>query len=98
MENRENMLSALRELRKDVARKQKKGVHFIVASVFLWMIILYIHASSMPVTTKNLYTFFCSALLVPLSYFISRLIGVEFQHKEDPLSSLGRSDERRIEN
>ena len=89
MENRENMLSALRELRKDVARKQKKGLHFIGASVFLWMIISYIHASSMPVTTKNLYTFFCSALLVPLAYVISRLIGVDFQNKDNPLSKLG---------
>ncbi len=54
MENRENMLSALRELRKDV-----------------------------------LYTFFCSSFLVPLAYFISRLIGVDFQNKDNPLSKLG---------
>lgn len=89
MKNKENLLSALRELRKDVARKQKKGLHFIAASVFMWMAISYIHASSMPVTTQNLFTFFCSALLVPLSYFISKLIGVDFQNKENPLSNLG---------
>ena len=58
MENKENLLSALQKLRKDVAKKQKKGLHFIVASVFMWMAILYIHASPMPVTTQNLYTFF----------------------------------------
>lgn len=89
MENKENMLSALRELRKDVAKKQKKGLHFIVASVFLWMAITYIHTSSIPVTAQNLYTFFCSALLVPLAYFISKIIGVDFQNKDNPLSNLG---------
>lgn len=89
MENKENMLSALQQLRKDVAKKQKKGLHFIAASVFIWIAILCIQASSMPVTTKNLYTFFCSAPLVPLAYFISKLIRVEFQDKNNPLSNLG---------
>lgn len=89
MENKENLLSALRELRKDVAKKQKKGLHFIVASVFLWMVITYIYTCSMPVTIQNLFTFFCSALLVPLAYFISKIIGVDFQNKDNPLSNLG---------
>ena len=89
MENKENLLSALQELRKDVAKKQKKGLHFIAASVFLWMVISCIHASSMPITSKNLYTFCSSALLVPLAYFISKLIGVDFQNKDNPLSNLG---------
>lgn len=89
MENKENLLSALRELRKDVAKKQKKGLHFIVASVFLWMAITYIYTCSMPVTIQNLFTFFCSALLVPMAYFISKIIGVDFQNKDNPLSNLG---------
>ena len=89
MENKENLFSALQDLRKDVAKKQKKGLHFIAASVFLWMVISGIHASSMPITTQNLCTFFCSALLVPLAYIISKLIGVDFQNKDNPLSSLG---------
>ena len=89
MENKENLLSALQKLRKDVAEKQKKGLHFIVASVFMWMAISYIYTSPMPVTTQNLYTFFCSSLLVPLAYFISKLIGVDFQNKDNPLSDLG---------
>lgn len=89
MENKENLLSALQDLRKDVAKKQKKGLHFIAASVFLWIVISCIHASSLLVTTKNLYTFCSSALLVPLAYFISKLIGVDFQNKDNPLSNLG---------
>ena len=89
MENKENLLSALQELRKDVAKKQKKGLHFIAASVFMWMAISCIHASPIPVISRNLYTFFCSTLLVPLAYFISKLIGVDFKDKDNPLSDLG---------
>lgn len=89
MENKVELLSALQELRNDVAKKQKKGLHFIIASVFVWIAVLSIQASSMPVVTKNLYTFFCSAPLVPLAYFISKLIGIDFQNKDNPLSDLG---------
>ena len=89
MENKENLLSTVWELRKDVAKNQKKGLHFIASSVFLWMVISCIHASSIPITTQNLYTFFCSALLVPLAFLISKLIGVDFQNKDNPLSNLG---------
>ena len=43
----------------------------------------------MPILTKNLYTFCCSAPLIPLAYFISKVIGVDFQNKDNPLSKLG---------
>lgn len=89
MENKGNDILSLQELRRDVAQKQKKGLHFIAASVFLWLVIASIHISSMPIMTKNLYTFCCSALLVPLAYFISRLTGIDFQNKENPLTALG---------
>lgn len=89
MKNRESLLLALQELKADCRKKQKRGLHFIMASVFLWTTILVIHSSSLPIMTKNLYTFFCSAPLVPLAYFISRIIGVDFQNKENPLSYLG---------
>ena len=71
MENKENLLSALQKLRKDVAKKQKKGLHFIVASVFMWMAISYIYTSPMPVTTqKFIYIFlFYSFSSLGLFYF-----------------------------
>ena len=89
MEGKENLFLALQELRADNTRKQKKGLHFIIASVFVWVAILIIHTSSLPVLTKNLYTFFCSAPLVPLAFLISKVIGVDFQNKDNPLSNLG---------
>lgn len=89
MESKEKLISALQELRADNIKKQKKGVHFILASIIIWGAVWGIHMSSLPILTKNLYTFFCSAPLVPLAFLISKLIGVDFQNKGNPLSNLG---------
>jgi hypothetical protein len=80
---------SLEELRKDCAIKQKKGLHFILASVVIWSAILVIHSLPLPILTKNLFTFCCTAPLVPVAYFISRLIKVDFQNKGNPLNGLG---------
>lgn len=89
MKNKETLCLALQELKADCRKKQKRGLPFILASVPIWLVILAIHASSLPMITKNLYTFFCSAPLVPLAYFISKLIEVDFQNKDNPLNNLG---------
>lgn len=43
----------------------------------------------MPILTKNLFTFVGAAVLLPLSYFVSKLIKVDFQNKGNPLTELG---------
>ena len=48
----------LHELRNDCAIKQKKGLHFILASVLIWTAMLIINITSLPILTKNLLTFF----------------------------------------
>ncbi len=89
MENRENLVRAFHELKVDNIIKSKKGLHFIMASVIIWAIILGVHVSSLPILTKNLFTFCCSAPLFPVAYFISKLIKVDFQNKENPLTKAG---------
>lgn len=79
----------LESLRNDCALKQKKGLHFILASVVIWCAVTAIQLTSLPVSTKNLLTFCCTAPLVPLAFAISKLIGVDFQNKGNPLSNLG---------
>ncbi len=81
MTNKEKMYAVFQELRINNIRKQKKGLSFIMASVFLWAGISAIHLSSLPIITKNLYTFFCSIPVFPLAYFISKLIGADLQDK-----------------
>lgn len=79
----------LQELRNDCAVKQKKGIHFILASVIIWLLVLSIHLTALPILTKNLFTFFATAPLMPLAFLISKLIKVDFQNKENPLTNLG---------
>ncbi|MDD7793299.1 DUF7010 family protein [Clostridium sp. 'White wine YQ'] len=79
----------LEELREDCSIKQKKGLHFIIASVFIWGALLFIHLSSLPILTKNLLTFCCTAPLLPLAFFVSKIIKVDFQNKDNPLTKLG---------
>ncbi len=79
----------LEELRLDCAVKQKKGLHFILASVFVWCAMIFVHTSQLPIVTKNLLTFCFTTPLVPLAYFISKIIKVDFQNKSNPLTKLG---------
>ena len=89
MGNRKELVSTLQELREDNIRKQKRGLHFIVASVFIWAAVLGIHISSLPIVSKNLFTFCCSTPLVPLAFFLSKILKIDFQNKDNPLSRLG---------
>ncbi|MBC2723280.1 hypothetical protein [Desulfosporosinus sp.] len=79
----------LEELRLNCAIKQKKGLHFILASIIIWCIILIIHSTSLPNLTKNLFTFCSTAPLMPLAFLVSKIIKVDFQNKENPLTNLG---------
>ena len=79
----------LNEIKRDCAVKQKKGLHFILASIIIWIAVSFVHISSLPILTKNLFTFCCTAPLLPISYLISKIIKVDFQNKENPLTKLG---------
>jgi len=79
----------LEELINDCAVKQKKGLHFILASVAIWFIVLNVHLTSLPILTKNFLTFCSTAPLLPLAFLISRIIKVDFQNKGNPLTKLG---------
>ena len=79
----------LDEMRLDGAIKQKKGLHFILASVIIWSAILVVHLTSLHILTKNLLTFCFTAPLIPLAFFISKLIKVDFTNRGNPLTNLG---------
>ncbi len=79
----------LEQLRLDCAVKQKKGIHFIIASIFIWTAVSIVHFSLLPILTKNLLTFCFTAPLMPLAYAISKIIKVDFTNKGNPLTNLG---------
>ncbi|HGH5623565.1 TPA: hypothetical protein ACJI5O_002360 [Clostridioides difficile] len=79
----------LEELRIDCAIKQKKGIHFISASIIIWFLVLVIQTLDLPILTKNLLTFCCTAPLLPLAFLISKLLKIQFQDNTNPLNNLG---------
>ncbi len=79
----------LDELRFDSAYRQKKGLHFILASILIWTAVFIVHLTDLPILTKNLLTFCFTAPLLPLAFAISKLIRVDFTNKGNPLTNLG---------
>lgn len=89
LEKKELYYSVLCQMRTDIAKEQKRGIHIISASVVIWALILIIHASPLLILQKNLLTFCCSCPLLPLAYLISRRLGIDFEGKANPLTGLG---------
>ena len=79
----------LEQLIIDCSIKQKKGLHFISASVVIWTIILLVHLSGLNIEQKNLLTFCCSAILFPQAWLMSKWLHIDFQGKGNPLSQAG---------
>ena len=77
------------QMQERIIRSQKRGIHFIIASVILWAGISVIRMLDLPVMMQNMLTFCMSAPLMPLAYLIAKLLGIPFQDKDNPLSSLG---------
>ena len=79
----------LEELHKDCAKRQKKGLHFILASVVIWGLILATHLTNLGIETKNLITFCCSAVLFPLAWGLAKALKIDFEGKGNPLTKAG---------
>lgn len=82
-------MTQLEQKRRDLAVKQKRGLHFIAASVIIWLAIAFVYSSAMPILTKNLFVFICTGILLPLAWGISKVLKVNFSDNENPLSNLG---------
>lgn len=76
-------------MRLDCAYKQKKGLHFILASIILWSAVLLVHSTTLPILTKNFLTFCFTAPLMPIAFILSKIIKVDFTNKSNPLTNLG---------
>ena len=79
----------LDELQRDCARRQRKGLHFILASVVIWGLILATHLTGLDIGTKNLITVCCSAVLFQLAWGISKALKIDFEGKGNPLTKAG---------
>lgn len=79
----------LNELIKDLALRQKKGLHFIMASVVIWSGVLAVYLTNLGMVHKNMLAFCCTTVLMPLAVGLSKLLGIEFSSKSNPLSKAG---------
>ena len=79
----------LNELHKDCSRRQKKGLHFILASVVIWALLLAVHLTHLTIEQKNLITFCCSAVLFPLAWGLSNALNIDFKGEGNPLTKAG---------
>ncbi|HAO61681.1 MAG TPA: hypothetical protein DCQ90_07140 [Erysipelotrichaceae bacterium] len=79
----------LNELRTNCAISQKKGLHFILASVLIWVAIFAVQLMPIDILSKNFYTFCLTAPLLPLAYIVSKFIKVDFSDNTNPLNQLG---------
>jgi len=79
----------LEELRNDICLKQKKGLPFIMTSVVIWTLISIVSLLDIPVSSKNMLVFCCSAVLMPISMLIAKIIKVNIFSKENALGNLG---------
>ncbi len=77
------------QMQERIIKSQKRGIHFIVASVILWTGISVIRMLDLPVMMQNMLTFCMSTPLMPIAYLASKLLKIPFQDKENPLSGLG---------
>ena len=89
MKNKSELFDMVNSLREDAAHKQKRGIHFIMASVPIWFAILIIQSTDLTLQAKGVFSFFCSVPLVPLALAASKLMKIDFQNKENPLTNLG---------
>lgn len=83
------MTEAINYMRKDSAMKNKRGIAFIGASIAVWLGVLLIQLMDVPIETRNLYSWFAVALLMPMALMLTKSLGIKMQNKENPLNKAG---------
>lgn len=80
---------SLKELKKEYAKSQKCGAHFICASLLIWIFITVVNFLNMPLYYQNALSLYSSALLVPLALLFAKILKIKFSDKENPLNYAG---------
>ncbi|MBQ9535755.1 MAG: hypothetical protein IJU78_07930 [Clostridia bacterium] len=80
---------SLNELKNDLAKKQKKGLPFICASIVIWLLILAVTALKLPVLRQNMLVFCCACPLMPLAWVMGKLMRVDIFDKSNELWKAG---------
>ncbi len=87
--NYTELTKSLKLLILDGSVKQKKGIHFICASMIIWTLIIIIFNLDMSQFSRNVLACWCSGLLMPSALLFSKIFHIDFQNKGNPLTKLG---------
>ena len=79
----------INELRNQLSVRSKNGLPFLLAATFIWLIILIIFSTPLDIIRKNLFTFYTTGLMFPMSIFISKIIKADWNTNDNPLGKLG---------
>ena len=60
-----------------------------MASIVIWLLILGVHLTNLPIEQKDIFTFCCSAVLFPLAWMLSKALKIDFEGKGNPLTKAG---------
>ena len=87
--NIKESIDHLNLLKKESQVSQKKGLPFMMASVVIWALIIGVRMMDIEIVAKNMLTFVCSCLLMPLAFLFGKIIKVNiFQKMDNPISKL----------
>ena len=87
--NLKEAIAGLNVLKKDAQKAMKKGLPFVLASVVIWGLILVVQSLDLDISVKNMCTFVCCVLLMPLAILFSKIVGADiFRKTPNPVSKL----------
>lgn len=87
--NLKESIAGLNMLKKDAQKTMKKGLPFVLASVVIWALILVVQSLDLDLSVKNMCTFVCCVLLMPLAILFSNAVGADiFRKTPNPVNKL----------
>ncbi|MCE7992259.1 MAG: hypothetical protein HEP71_09775 [Roseivirga sp.] len=77
------------QLRHQVITENKNGINFIIAASICWLLISTNWLMPYSMQNKALYTFFCTAPMMPLAFLLSKTFKTSWKIPNNPLNELG---------
>lgn len=79
----------INNLRNELSIKSKNGLPFLIAATIIWVIIFIIFSTQLSIIRKNIFTFYSTGLMFPISIFIAKIINADWKTNDNPLGKLG---------
>ena len=79
----------LDELKNELSIESKNGIEFTVAASIIWLVIAYIWTLNFSAYNKSIFVFIAGAPLLPIAFFLSKLIKTNWKIENNSLQPLG---------